>query len=218
MSETPLVPEYAKLFVEKLKPLSNEILDSFLNRPVPDGKPYCRLEDITSPVFSRLTTVALEMTSTISNMKGFSGVEDTVSEQDINESVYKLRLHVREAIGVFHYIWKRPFPAGLCDGQPLISAVAEMILKDILAIFAKIIDIVEKPDEALSKYGSCKIRLSLDFSDSTAIHFTRWMEEKMQSGFLTTGERIEQDTTEKYGSFSKIAGGIIFGWWIGSKD
>lgn len=237
MTDDPVVmPEHYKILAHEMKRLSLAIRDSFVERPLPQGIPWNIPGDLQK-FCDDLRKSVERLSSCVNTLPGCSaGINP---DGDINiamsEAVRRLNREVTDLIGLYHKLWQRPFPDAYIDGQPIMSAMFEDLLRDCLSLFRKVIDIVELPPEQIPvKYGSTNISLSLTFNPNIAHRMLLWLNEKQAHGTCIEQlkrseppevERIPHpipDSTcweqlkrsEPPGSLLK---GMLLGWWWGHK-
>jgi hypothetical protein len=201
-----IVPEYYKFLASELKPLVKEIQSAFVNRPVPTGR---YIDDIS--LFATLWLNPLELTikklaSDFNMLGSLVAPHKEPALYEIRHSVRSLSAAIKSVIEIFHDIWKRPFSPNIADGQVLISAVPEMILKECLGVFEKVIDIVENPHEVKAKYGSFDVNMQITFGDDEIKQFEKWLNKRRP---------VISGISEKRYSFGNLALAFVLGWWIG---
>lgn len=175
--DTVAVPEYYKVFAAELKGLVAMIDEAFINRPVPRGKPWQDLRSALLPVMGSTGDSIKTLTKSINALSGHlaSKAAGSVGAKNNDDVVAELNAELSNMIGCFHMIWQSPFPREFADGQPLLSAVVEDVLRECRTFFLKFIDITEMPLEKIAeKYGSNKINLLVTFGDQSALRFMRW--------------------------------------------
>ena len=210
------VPEHYRILANALKPLMREIQNAFVNRPVPQGVPYDAVvwSEELHAIFDKMSAIIEKLTKAVNAVPGcLAEKEDNIPESAIMQAVSNIGGQLRETIKIFHQIWERPFPPDLAGGQPLASAMMEDVLRECLDIFEKVVDIVERPEDILDKYGSYTIQLKLALDGRSANRFSEWLE-----------ERRKEFVCERTVVCSKSSGpknfllGALLGWWLGHKD
>lgn len=204
--EKTVVPEHYQVLAQELKPLIKDIQSAFISRPVPNGR---HIEDIS--LLATLWMDPLELTikklaSELNMLGSLAASHRKPAVYEIRHSVKSLTAAIKSVINIFHDIWKRPFSPNIADGQALISAVPEMILKECLGVFEKVIDIVENPHEVKAKYGSFTVNLTITFGDKEIKQLERWINER---------KTAIMGISEKRYTFSNLAVAFLLGWWIG---
>lgn len=210
MSEEKIVvPEHYRTLSQELKPIIKEIQKAFINRPLPEGLP---VQDISLSVtvwISPLERILKDITSDLNKLGQLmmSGNE-AVSPLDIRIYMKSIRQSIEKVIAIFHDVWKRPFSAGLADGQPFFSAVPERILRECLTLFEQIVDIVENPDDVMKKYGSYMVNLNVTFGDEEINRLNDWLKAKTAHNYETVRKGMRN-------SIWTLAAAFLFGYWMG---
>jgi len=201
--DTITVPEHYKLLVKEIKPLIKEIQDAFINRPAPSGYNYQGLDEAVERL-KRLERPIKNITAAFNDISHI--LEDkTVSSEKIRYLISQLRLPIGEVISYFHEIWKRPFKPEIANGQAILSAIPERILRECLTAFEQATDVVEKPEEMVKKHGKQKFYINIVFGDEEINHFLQWIK----------GHPSYQVKLQKSDWWTAAAIGFLFGYWIG---
>lgn len=208
--EAVVMPEHYKVLAQKLKKVTWTIQSAFVYRPVPDGIPLDDIEAALSPLFSRAQRAAESIGIALNSIPGCQPVaEGSVSEQEIERAVDRINKQVEEFIDIFHALWKRPFPSEAAGIQPLVSAIFERILRDLLSAFQKMIDIVEHPEIIMEKYGSYTINLKITLEmDGEVARVQQWIREwKRKQSCRRRDERPR----------GALLAGFLFGWLLSRR-
>lgn len=210
------VPEHYKVLAHALKPLIREIQHAFINRPVPQGIP-CEAgawSEELHAMLDKMSEIVQKLTDTMNAVPGcLAEKEDNIPENAVVQTVSNISEQLRQSIKFFHQIWERPFPSDLAGGQPLASAIIEDVLRGCLDIFEKVVDIVERPDEILGRYGSYSIQLKLVLDGQAANRYNQWLSERrINLSSQRTSACHKNDRTKNF------LLGAFLGWWLGHKD
>lgn len=210
MSEEKIVvPEHYQVLAQELKPVIREIQNAFVNRPVPEGSPIRDMAFCSAMWINPLEGIFKNITSDLNKLgQLMMPSKEAVSSLDIRIYIKSIRQSIDKVIDIFHDIWKRPFPVEYADGQPLFSAVPEMIIRKCLTLFEQIVDIVENPRDVMKKYGSSTVNLNVTFGDEEINRLDRWMKAKTAANY----EMARKDTRN---SIWTLAAAFMLGYWIG---
>ncbi len=209
-----IIPKHYKVLADALKPLIREIQNAFVNRPVPQGIPYETLPDALQPIFDNAPEIIQKLSDIMNAVPGCLALkEDNVSEDAVIDAVSNVEKEIRRIIGFFHHLWERPFPPDLAGGQPLASAIMEDVLRGCLDIFEKLVDIVERPEEILNKYGSYTIQLKLVLDGQAANRFNQWINERKNAIYFQKTLTCRDNSKTK-----NFLLGALLGWWFGHND
>ncbi|MDA8434274.1 MAG: hypothetical protein M0Z60_15120 [Nitrospiraceae bacterium] len=177
-NEETTVSETFRTFGREIKPLIAEIRDAFVDRPVPIGRPASDFGRVANSWIGRTGDLRREL------LQGFNALttrvlspEGGLSREEIRAAVAAYRVHIADAVGLFHEMWLRPFPAGIAEAQPLFSSIIEKILRCVLMTLEEMADIIDNPETAADKYGSTMIHLhaSLD-TEAEELRLNSWCE------------------------------------------
>ena len=217
MSEDDIkVPEHYRVLANALKPLTREIQNAFVNRPVPQGVPYETIvwSEKLYTMFGKMSAIIEKLTKAVNAVPGcLAEKEDNIPESAIMQAVSSISEQLRKVINIFHQIWERPFPTDLAGGQPLVSAMMEDVLRGCLDIFEQVVNIVARPEDILSKYGSYTVQLKLVLDGQSADRFSEWLEERR-----TEFVRERTVACSKSSGPSNFLLGALLGWWFGHND
>ena len=196
MSEDDIkVPEHYRVLANALKPLTREIQNAFVNRPVPQGVPYETIvwSEKLYTMFGKMSAIIEKLTKAVNAVPGcLAEKEDNIPESAIMQAVSSISEQLRKVINIFYQIWERPFPTDLAGGQPLASAMME---------------------DVLSKYGSYTVQLKLVLDGQSADRFSEWLEERR-----TEFVRERTVACSKSSGPSNFLLGALLGWWFGHND
>jgi hypothetical protein len=201
-----IVPEHYKILVDNLKPLIKDIQNAFINRPVPEGRYVENVSLLATLWLEPLERTIKKLTTELNELSNLIMPGKEPLAYEIRYSVQSLSQVIKSVIDIFHDIWKRRFHPNISDSQTLLSAVPEMILKECISLFERIVDIVENPNEVKTKYGSFNVNLTITFGDEEIKRFGQWLN---QNRLKISG------ISEKRYTFSNLALAFLLGWWIG---
>lgn len=204
-----IIPEPYKILAWELKRLSGVIVTALINKPVPSGSPW-ELPDSLRIFMDSASCIIPRLTACFNKMPDCSAEDEQVDSKNaaMLHWIGNLEGEVKEAIRHYHKVWSRPFPQLYADGQPVMSAVFEDILKECLILFEKLIDIFELPPEEIpQKYGSTKINLSITFGPEAIERLSLWFQHN-RSAFGCFSMR-------KSGLSDPLLLGLLLGWGIG---
>ncbi|GER92643.1 hypothetical protein A45J_0361 [hot springs metagenome] len=204
-----VVPDHYKVLAQELKPLIREIQNAFVNRPVPEGLPIQDIALCSAMWINPLEGIFKNITSDLNKLgQLMMPGKEAVSSLDIKIYIKSIRQSIDKVIDIFHNIWKRPFPVEYADGQPLFSAVPEMIIRKCLTLFEQIVDIVENHHDVMKKYGSSTVSLNVTFGDEEINRLDRWMNTKAAANY----EMVRKDMRN---SIWTLAAVFLLGYLIG---
>ena len=206
--ETITVPEHYKLLAKEIKPLIKEIQSAFINKPVPSGYNYQGIDEAVER-FKNFERPIKSITAALNDISTYVLSEDkAVNPENIHYRISQLSLPIREVISSFHDIWKRPFKPEIADGQPILSAVPEMILRRCLTAFEQVIDVVENPEEMVKRHGKQKFYIEIVFGSEEIDSFAQWFD-RHKTGLAKL---------QKRDWWTAAAIGFLFGYWMGDED
>lgn len=216
--ETIKVPEHYKLVAEEIKPLIKEIQDAFINKPVPSGYNYQGFNEVVKR-FANFEKPIKEIITAVNDISTHILPEDkAASSEDIHSWISRLSLPIREVISCFHNIWKRPFEPDIADGQPILSAVPEMIIRKCLTAFEQIIDVVENPEEMIKRHSKQKFYIDIVFGSEEAELFSQWLDRHQASLTEQYNASIIQEEIKKRSWLTPAIFGFLLGYWMGNED
>ncbi len=178
MKEPITAPEHYKLLAQELRPLVKVIQDAFVHRPLPSG--YCNVDtrEIYRYWLDPLKESAEELKHTLVEITSRILSESCTGHEEIVKSVSVLNGVVKKLINIFHDIWRESFPNDLAQGQPILSAIPERVLRECLSAFEKVIDIVDKPEEMVERHGGHSFSIRVDLAAGETNRFTEWLNSK----------------------------------------
>jgi hypothetical protein len=208
-NEPPEIPGHLRLFAEEIRPVTEKIRDAFIYRPSPSGRIIADFNEfrvVLNDWFNRLKASAQDMTLELNGpLSSALAKED---KEMISRSVASFENYIDEIITISHEIWGTAFPLEVADGQALLCAVPDRMLRECLAVFEEVAAIVENPGKMAKKHGSSTIRLDLVFDGIEINRFAEWLKER---GLLI--KRIRKAEGRK--RFWNIAAAFLLGFWIG---
>ncbi len=210
MSEQKIiVPEQYKALAQQLNPLIRGIQKAFVNRPVPVGAPIRDMTLCSTMWINPLERIFKDITSDLNKLgQLMMPGREAASSLEISIYIKSIKRTIQKVVDIFHDIWKRPFAVEFADGQPIFSAVHEMMLRKCLTLFEQIIDIVENPRDVMKKYGSYTVNLNITFGDEEINRLSDWMKDKNNANYAMA-RKNNQDI------FWKLAAAFVIGYWIG---
>jgi len=208
------IPRHYQIIADEFKPLIRSIQTAFVHRPVPSGEAYADIGDLMDSIGSRASETLATLPSVVESLsKILSLPEEEVGIKQIKDSMGQVAAVVEQLIGMFHKLWKRPFPSQFANGQSLASAMLERPLRDLLGLFEAVVEAAEDPDAAVVKYGNKRIEFNLTLSiDEEAAAFIEW---KQDVEMRARSMHQYQLRKEKDGSFAELLLAFLLGVWIG---
>ncbi len=201
-----IVPHRYCCLAKELQPLISLLRDAFVSRQVPGCTPWPGLDAAFSGVLPHLAQCTSAFVSTFNRLGQILARVD-VTDSQIGEAVKELTAIVEELVEIYRRLWHRPFPSGQEKGQLLFSAILERVMRSILENFEQITTVVDRPKEAVARFGVAAIPLQLVLeADEEIAAFNRWLQ----------GERLlAQEKTPSQDGLGILAAVFLLGWWVG---
>lgn len=154
------VPKHYLQFVNAIEPHINLLRES-LDTPPLLGEPLCELTDagvlIDATVIQRLADSITSFGSRVFAAKDVYDVTVLAEADTFGKAV-------RSYLANFDVVRSRPFPEGFESGHPLLVAIIEKPLHQLLASIETVREAVFRPKEFVAKHGSFTINLNIVFS------------------------------------------------------
>jgi len=180
---------------------------AFVNRQVSSGVPWPDFQSAIAGILPRLADCTAAFTSS-HNRLGQNLCWENATDDQICQAVEEVQSIIEELVEIYRSLWQRPFPPGVEKGQILCSAVIERIMRTMLEHFEQAVFVVEKPKEAVARFGSVEVHLQLVLEADKKIEaFNQWLANE-------TCE-LALEKTPRYDGLGTLAAGLLLGWWIG---
>ncbi|OPY77316.1 MAG: hypothetical protein A4E64_01170 [Syntrophorhabdus sp. PtaU1.Bin058] len=184
-SQYPL-PDHYHILAEELGPLTVMLREVLQYYPSPEGKP---LEDISGLIdeMNHVLKQNIEgLVTATHNLTAEVLAKEYVPRETIRQAVAQIEEPLLNMIGCYHDFWKRPFPAGLEEGQMLFTDILKKPVEEYLGQLEMILFTINNPGEASDKYGIDRIELRTVFHIEDAVNaFHRWLKKTHRSGKKT---------------------------------
>ncbi|MBI5015717.1 MAG: hypothetical protein HZB55_09540 [Deltaproteobacteria bacterium] len=208
------VSEYQHTLAMELRPLIGQLQEAFVRRPVPPDweVPATEIEGLWVRTGMWMSDALHALTMSLPALFRDPGLSGTAAPATARARVASVSKDVETLIVVFHGLWAWRFPRELSDGQPVMSAVVERPLRDILEVLEKVVAAIERPEEALAKCGSDRIEFNLTLGSTEEIAaFSRWAE-RLGSPFRRS---LPAPRGKDGCSWTSLAIAFALGYWIG---
>lgn len=217
-------PQYYSQVATEISELNMVIGHGLSHRPHPDGIPW----EIPGQV-SQLLEEMLDLIDAL--CRGFESFAACIlaadadpTDAEIRQAFQRVASPVRRLLQVHHTLWQRPFPTGLEPGQVLLAEIMQRPLRDVLAMFERMLAVIDDPASALDADGSLTIRFHLHLeADREVKAFTRWCRNVREAGARPRGRpSLERSCPRPAGrhqdtSLVKVVMAFLFGWWWGKQ-
>jgi len=184
-SQHPL-PDHYHVLAEELGPLTVMLREVLQYYPSPEGKP---LEDISGLIdeMNHVLKQNIEgLVTATDNLTTEILAKEYAPRETVRRAVTRIEEPLLNMITCYHDFWKRPFPAGLEEGQMLFTAILKKPVEEYLEQLEMILFIIDNPGEASEKYGINSIELKTVFHIEDAVNaFHRWLKKTHGSGKKT---------------------------------
>lgn len=166
--------------IVQLDNVIGSLRNAFIDRPVPTGEPS---DDLTRP---------LELLDRFGDVLRLIGPETAIDDEQLLDSL-------QTAIGIYHDLWRNPFPQGFEQGQILLGAVMEKPLRALLRHL----------EGAREREPTAE-----DFHDEVVLEANEEIERLNDwLDALPTGS-LHRVPAKPLG-FESLAASFLLGWWIG---
>lgn len=157
--EAVVVPEQYLQFVKAIEPHLT-LLRTSLATPPPLGEPLHKLADVSalldSTIIERLANSVTSFGSSVFAAKHACDATVLAEAETFGKAI-------RSYLANFDVVRSRPFPGGFESGHPLLIAIIEKPLRNLLASLETVQEAVVHPMEHVAKHGSFNLNLYIDF-------------------------------------------------------
>jgi hypothetical protein len=202
-----IVPLRYQCLAQQIQPLVDLLRSAFVSRQVANGVPWPDLQSAIAGILQRLADCTAAVTSSYNRLGQTLCWEDATDDQ-ICQSVEEIRSVVAELVDIYRSVWQRPFPPGAEKSQILCSAVIERIMRTMLEHFEQAVFVVERPKEAVARFGVAEVHLQLILeADKEIDALNQWVTAECIG--LTLAK------TPRYDGLGTLATAFLLGWWFG---
>ena len=212
-SVTITVPPHYHVAARELRKVIKVLQDAFVNRPVPAGSPYYGIDGALACVNDRIVKAVDQLGGPFDRLGALLAMK-TVAESVMSSAVADVEKAIVRLVDSYHGVWRFPFPAGLEQGQILVSAVVEQILRKIMAGLELMIDVVDHPEMVVPRNGSARVDLNINIAPGPEMaELQRWVNS------VTVAEQnyVTTSVTRECRSFKWLVA-FFLGCWIGRHD
>lgn len=186
MSSQYRLPDHYHILAEELSPLTVMLREVLQYYPSPEGKP---LEDISELIdeMNRVLKQNIEgLAAAAHNLTAEVLAKEYAPRETIHQAVARIEEPLLNMMSCYHDFWKRPFPAGLEEGQMLFTDILKKPVEEYLEQLETIMFAINNPGEASEKYGIDRIELKAIFHIEDAVNaFHKWFKKTYGSGKKT---------------------------------
>lgn len=180
MEEPYEVPQYLKKLADECTPIIGFLQDALLQLPTAplDGK----TDGVTGIISCAMdgTAQAMKKLETAFNELGRVVSRENPTDLSITAAASQILSCCHDLVQVHRTVQRSAFPSGMELGRLLTANVVAKPLITILDALKRIVLVVEKPDEAVAQYGTCKITLSIVFEvDHEIALLKEWIDEQL---------------------------------------
>jgi len=210
--EKPSVPEHYKTLADRLEKVVGKVAREMMNRPVPE---WARWNDITE-LFERVSNYFTKNIQALSDSTN-QLTEQVLAKENVDDniiwnSVQSISTPLFNLVSLYHFIWSRPFPSGMEQGQPLLAAMVERVIKDYIDMLDDVILVTKDPEKAVKKHGSLTVRMHMDFRiDEEAKRFNDWL------NFCVVENQVKKRKNIRNILLTAFAGFLMHDWFWDDK-
>jgi len=178
MEEPYEVPPFLKTLANECTQIISFLHDALLQPSV--APLHGTSDDITGIISNAMdgTAQALQRFEAAFNELGSAVSRDNPTDLSVIAASSQILSCCHDLVQVHRTVQRSAFPSGMELGRLLTANIVAKPLITILDALKRIVLVVEKPDEAVAQYGTCKITLSIVFEVDHEIALLKdWLDE-----------------------------------------